>query len=193
MVRTCHTGVWMWRWRRNPLRRRSDVVEAWIVLVAWVLAAVGSVLAGVTTADAVEQSLDRQRLERHAVTAVLAEDAAGKGSARFVDDDRVWVTVRWTAPDGSARTGQTKVPRDTAAGSPAIVWTDRQGRLTSKPLSPSEANFQATWAGTLAAICAGSAAIGSAQLVRGRLERRRMEEWAAEWQRFGGRWGRTSN
>ena len=34
--------VWLWRWRRNPLRRRADVVEGWVVLGVGLLA----VLAG---------------------------------------------------------------------------------------------------------------------------------------------------
>lgn len=54
------------------------------------------------------------------------------------------------------------------------VTTPRMWSLI--PWKVPEAQFQATWAGTLAAIGAGSAAIGNAQLVRGRLERRRMED-----------------
>lgn len=38
--------VRLWRWRRNPLRLRSDLVEAWIMLVTWVFALVGGLLAG---------------------------------------------------------------------------------------------------------------------------------------------------
>ncbi|MEU2879366.1 hypothetical protein ABZ651_24505, partial [Streptomyces sp. NPDC007070] len=38
---TRRAGVRWWRWRRNPLRRTSDVVEAWLLLVAWTLAVLG--------------------------------------------------------------------------------------------------------------------------------------------------------
>ena len=31
------TTTWLWRRRRNPLRRRTDVVEAWVVLALWVV------------------------------------------------------------------------------------------------------------------------------------------------------------
>src|SRR5207237_251923 len=41
------TRVYGWRWRRNPLRRRSDVVEAWTVLVVAVLLSVVAPLVGV--------------------------------------------------------------------------------------------------------------------------------------------------
>lgn len=39
--------VWLWRWRRNPLRRRSDALEAWIMLTAWAF----TVLGGAVTAS----------------------------------------------------------------------------------------------------------------------------------------------
>jgi hypothetical protein len=184
--------VWLWRWRRNPLRRRSDRLEAWLLLATWVIATAGSLLAGVTVSGGVEQSLDQQQLERHAVTAVLAEDSAGKASAKAIDDDHVWATVRWRAIDGSARTGQTKVSPSTPKGTPVTVWTDGQGRLTSKPLSHAEARLQGIWAGTLAATGAGAAVVGGAQVLRGRLDRRRMQEWADEWQRVDAGWGRTT-
>lgn len=193
MARTGRTRVRMWRWRRNSLKRRSDVIEAWIVLIASIVAIAGGLLAGVASAETVEQNLNRQRLERRTASAVLTEDAPGENAARVLEDDRVWATVRWTAPDGSARTGLTKVLPDTAKGTPVTVWTDRQGRLESKPLSPAAARFQATWAGTLAAIGAGIAVIGAAQLVRGHMNRRRMAEWADEWQRVDGHWGRAAS
>ena len=193
MARTCHTRAWMWRWRRNSLKRRSDVIEAWILLVASIVAVVGSLLAGMAAAETVEQSLHRQRLERHAVPAVLTEDATNKNAVRVVDDTRVWATVRWTAPDGSASTGLTKVLPDTAKGTSVTVWTDPRGRLASKPPSPAAARFQAAWAGTLAAVGAGLAVTGGAHLVRGQLDRWRMAEWAAEWERVDGRWGRATS
>lgn len=163
------------------------------MLIAAIVAVVGGLLAGVAAAETVEQSLNRQRLERRTVSAVLTEDAKGKSAVRVVDDTRVWATVRWTGPDGSARSGLTKVLPDTAKGTSVTVWTDRQGRLVPKPPSPAAAQLQATWAGALAAIGAGLAVIGGAQLVRGQLDRRRMDEWAAEWERVGGRWGRATS
>ncbi|WP_263635550.1 hypothetical protein [Streptomyces sp. CoH27] len=34
------------RWRDNPLRRREDVAEAWIVVALWVVVLVGGGSAG---------------------------------------------------------------------------------------------------------------------------------------------------
>ncbi|MGW7426015.1 Rv1733c family protein [Streptomyces sp. NPDC054813] len=69
------------------------------------------------------------------------------------------------------------------AGTPVAVWTDRQGRLRSRPLTPDETAFQAAWTCTLVALATAGAVLGGAQLVRVRLERRRLERWDEEWAR----------
>lgn len=183
MDRTQRSKVRLWRWRRNPLRRRSDVIEAWVLLAACVLALAGSLLAGLTAQGAVARDLDRQRVERQAVTAVLVEDASGKPPPGAADGDRVWATARWTAPDRSKHTGQTKVRPDTPAGTRVTVWTDQHGALTSKPVTHEEARFQAALVGVLAAVITCGAVAGGARAVRACLDRRRMEQWAAEWAR----------
>jgi hypothetical protein len=58
-----------WRRRRNPLRRRSDVVEAWTVLAVAVLLFVGAPLAGAAVGwwryDNAQARAAAQRAERH--------------------------------------------------------------------------------------------------------------------------------
>ncbi|NGO42887.1 hypothetical protein G6048_12150 [Streptomyces sp. YC419] len=182
----------LWRWRRNALRRRCDVIEAWVVLAAWGLAVVGGLLAAVTSAGAAERVFDRQRSGRQAVSAVLTEDAPAQAHIRAVHNNRVWVTVRWTVPDGSVRTGEARVVPDTAAGSRVTVWTDERDRLVSAPLSPMESAVQAAVLGALAAVGTGGAVWGGVRVVRGRVDRWRMKQWAAEWREFGPRWGRMT-
>ena len=36
----------------------------------------------------------------------------------------MWAEVRWTATDGSAHTGQTRVAPASTVGTPVTVWTD---------------------------------------------------------------------
>ncbi|MET8942855.1 hypothetical protein ABZX30_04495 [Streptomyces sp. NPDC004542] len=184
MTRTrTRNSPWAWRWRRNPLRRPSYVVEAWIVLAAWLAALVGSVLAGLVAANAVARGLDRQQDERRPVAAVVVERAPGVAPGRTGSDSRVWVTVRWTTPDGAVHTGRTKVRPGTASGTSVTVWTDQRGRVTAKPLSPGEAGFRAAWTGTLVATGTAAAVFGAAQLARAGLERRRLRQWDDEWAR----------
>ncbi|WP_328370052.1 hypothetical protein OG800_44930 [Streptomyces sp. NBC_00445] len=193
MVRTRRPTVRMWRWRRNPLRRRIDVVEAWLVLGAWILAVVCAVPAGLVTQSAVREDLDRQRVERQQVTAVLVADAGERPTVTETDGDLVWADARWTAPDGQSRTGLTKVRPDTPAGSRVTVWTDQAGALAAEPVSPGEARLQSVLAGVLAGAVAGAVVIGGSYGVRAMLDRRRMAQWDAEWERVdtrrGGRTG----
>ncbi|MFF4509142.1 hypothetical protein [Streptomyces sp. NPDC001401] len=184
MPGTQRTKVGLWRWRRNPLRRGSDLAEAWILL-----ALTGALLAGVAAADGVQRVLDRQHVERHPVSASLVEDAAGVHATSTAYGDRVWATVRWRAPDGSARTGQARVPVDAPAGARVMVWTDERGALTSKPASRGEVAVQAAMVGSLAAVGAGGVVLAGARLARGCLDRRRMRQWDVEWERVDTRRG----
>lgn len=63
-------------------------------------------------------------MERRRVPAVLVEDAEGRVPARGATDFRVWVTVRWTAADGSTHTDEARVPVRAEAGNHVTVWTD---------------------------------------------------------------------
>ncbi|MGC9543423.1 Rv1733c family protein [Streptomyces sp. UG1] len=181
--------VRLWRWRRNPLRRRSDVIEAWVVLCGWLLALVGAVFGGLTAADAVVRSAEQQRAESHQVTAVLVKDAEDPGPTRVATDHLVWATVRWTDQDGAVRTDEARVPPKTKAGGKVEVWADRNGILPKAPLSEAEILMHSVAGGILAGAATASLALGSAWVVRLALERRRLEQWAAEWERLDTPWG----
>ncbi|WP_406481736.1 hypothetical protein [Streptomyces sp. NBC_01615] len=198
MASTCRTKaakVWLWRWRRNPLRRHSDRVEAWIVLVTWVFVLQVGVLAGLATAASVEGGLAEQRAGSRAIPAELTEDAAKTALTRtsgFSGDDKVWGTVRWTAADGTAHTGRTRVEPGSAAGATVTVWTDDKGRLVAKPATASQARLRAVFTGVLAGLGGGVAVLVCGRLVRVGLDRRRVEQWDAEWERIGPKWSRTT-
>lgn len=178
------TTVGLWRWRRNSLRRHSDVVEAWAVLVTILLVAVGMPLAGLLTAVTVSDVLAHQRQERHRTVAVLTEDAGYYAAGTYN-----LATVRWTAPDGAVRTVKARVAVDAKAGSTTTIWTDRQGRATTRPPTAGQATGQSVVAGSLAALGAGALLLFGERLVRLRLDLRRADQWELDWARFGPRWG----
>ncbi|MEV6587087.1 Rv1733c family protein [Streptomyces acidicola] len=184
--------VWLWRWRRNPLRRRSDRIEAWVVLAAWTFTVLGGVVTGLLATRSVEQNLDRQRIEWRPVVAQLTEDAPGAAASSAPGSTRVWAEVRWTARDGSTRTGQTRVAPASAVGTPVTVWTDSDGRMVTEPATRSEARVRSSLIGVLVGVTAAGVPFVGGRLVRGRLERRRMEEWDEEWERVGPLWGRKT-
>ncbi|WP_330455581.1 hypothetical protein OIB37_01040 [Streptomyces sp. NBC_00820] len=190
---TTVTRVRLWRWRRNPLRRRSDVAEAWIVLVAWTLAVLGGGFAGVVAAQVTDSGFAARRAEVHAVSAVLTDDVAKTPTAASGDDrGRVWATVRWTDPGGSPHTGLVKVFPGAPDGTRLTVWTNRAGRVVSEPVTGTEATFQVVLTGALVAPLAGAAVWAAGWAGRSLLMRRRLAEWDEEWKQAGPEWRRFS-
>ncbi|MFB7510658.1 Rv1733c family protein [Streptomyces broussonetiae] len=184
--------VWLWRWRRNPLKRRADVVEAWVVLGAWLLTVVVGVLGGLAAARSVEDGLARERAASRLVVARVAATAPGAPSTRghAASGERVWAEVSWTAAGGSTHTARVRVEPGSRPGTPVTVWTDPQDRLVSRPTSAAEAAFRGTLIGVLVGVSAAAVPFVGGLALSGRLERRRMEAWDAEWARLGPQWGR---
>ncbi|MFG2602197.1 hypothetical protein ACGFT2_01310 [Streptomyces sp. NPDC048514] len=184
--------VWLWRWRRNPLRRRADVLEAWVVLGVWLLTVLAGVPAGLAADRSVEHGLARERAAWRPAVARVVERAPGSHHAhgRAAAGERVWAEVRWTAADGAAHTGQVRVEPGSRAGTPVTVWTDPRGHLVSRPSSSGEAAFRAALIGGLVGVSAAAVPFVAGLVLRGRLERRRMAAWDTQWARLGPQWGR---
>lgn len=182
-----------WRWRRNPLRRPSDVVEGWVVLALWVLTLVGGALAGWAAAAGVDRTIADRRAGVHTVSAELTESAAhGTPVTAGYDIGRTWVTVRWTAADGTVHTGRAKVLPTAAAGSHVRVWANRSEALVAEPPGRAESTFEAVMAGILAAQLTVTTGYGAGHLIRHRLLKRRLAEWDTEWRHIGPQWRNLS-
>ncbi|MFF8971937.1 hypothetical protein [Streptomyces sp. NPDC014995] len=191
------TRVRGWRRRPNPLRRRSDVVEAWTALAVAVLLLVGAPLAGAAAgrwahddarATAAEQRAERQRVRAEVVgrpPGALPTVQGGRG-------DSYRVTVRWTEPGQGTRTATARVPVGTRQGEAVDVWFDARGRSVGPP-----ADGTAVWQHTLTmgvAAAGGTATVvllGHA-VVRRVAMRHRLDEWGREWARTGPEWSRRS-
>ncbi|MFF7356423.1 hypothetical protein ACFZA1_27810 [Streptomyces filipinensis] len=185
--------VRLWRWGHNALKRHSDVVEAWIVLVTWALALLGGVLAGVVAAQATDSAFAVRRAQVHAVSAVLTDDAAKTPSGGSgYDNGRVWAAVRWTDAVGNVHSGQAKVFPGAPAGSRLTVWADGTGRIVSPPPSGTGAALQVVLTGALVAPLAGATVWAGGRLVRTRLLQRRLAEWEKEWEQVGPEWRKRS-
>jgi hypothetical protein len=184
--------AWWWRWRRNPLRRRSDVVEGWIVLAAWVLAVLGGLFAGVAADVAMEDGLAARRAALHTVSAVHTENADRTATVTTEGGaETVRAKVRWNSPDGSTRTALARVEPGTAAGTSVTVWVDRNGHVVRAPLTVAEARLQSVLTGVLVAAGTAGLVLGGGRLARLPLERRRLRDWETEWARVAPSGGRT--
>jgi hypothetical protein len=156
------------------------------------VALVGGLFAGLAAANAIERSADRHRTERRTVSAVLVEGMQGKVPAGTAGDPRVGATVRWTAPDGSTRTGETRVSATSPAGDRVTIWIDKSGHLTAEPLTDGQARSHAAAGGVLVAAGAGGITLAAVSVARFHLSQRRMDQWAVEWERIDTRWGRKA-
>jgi hypothetical protein len=183
-----HTRKALWRWRSNPLRRRDDALEAWIVLAVWVAVVVGGTLTGLMTAHSAEGVFARERAERRSVSAVLLADATSVGSGVGGASDRVSAKVRWTAADGATRTGTTLVESGRKAGTTVEIWTDGRGDLSTEPSTPTEAAIEAGVLGTAAGLAVSGLVFGVGRVGRWWLDRRRIESWDREWTLVGPLW-----
>ncbi|MFH9734991.1 hypothetical protein [Streptomyces sp. NPDC017260] len=183
----------LWRWRRNPLRRREDVLEAWILLIVWLVIALVGPVAEVLGAQVSAHSAAQRRAERHAVTATLVSDVPHNALADGTTGGRVDATVRWTASDGTRHSGKAAVGGGLKAGSRVSVWTDRQNNLTPAPPTVTQAGVDAAFMGAASSFAVATTAAAGYYGARLVLNRRRRTAWEDEWQQIGSQWGRTAS
>lgn len=194
----------LWRWRGNPLCRRSDRREVWLTVCAALLIVVGAPLAGVLSANAAHDALLRTALEqqrnRHHIWATAQSIALhpplnSEPDTATPREERTRVTAHWTGPDGSPHTGTLAVGHPVRPGNRLPIWTDDKGRLTDRPMSTRGASSYSMLAGLAAgAFVVCGVEVGRRLTVRLVL-RRRYARWDEEWGRIGPDWGRadTSN
>lgn len=158
----------------------------------WLLTLLAGAVAGLVTARAVEHSLAQERAATRPMVAYVVAHAPGRSGARSSSGEQVWAEVRWTAADGSPRTGRVRVTAGAATGAPVAIWTDEHGRLANRPATPTEAAVRAAFIGTLAGAAAAAVPFAASRLLLARLERHRLSLWDAEWSRLGPQWGRMT-
>lgn len=189
------TRVRGWRWRENPLRRRSDVVEAWAALIVAVLLLVGAPLAGTVAArwahSEAEATATAQRADRHSVRAeVVGAEPDRVPAAQSGRTHGYRTTVRWTEPGQETRTATARVPAGTRHGDSVEVWFDSRGRNVAPP-----PDALSVWQYTVTmGVCGTGGAVALILLgrsVAGHVAtRHRLAEWEEEWTRTEPVWTR---
>ena len=196
----------IWRWRHNPLRRGTDLCEAWLALAALLLMLLAAPAAGLMSAsltdDALQQAVRAQRDRRHLTTAVVVrqEEAGEAGGPLFADgpeDSGTGRTARtvsaiWKAPDGTVRRGTVPTAsRTTEPGSRVRIWIDDRGRPAPRPMDMATAHIHAALAGIGTSMVAAGLVEAARRLVAWRMMQRRYVRLGQAWAKAGPDWGRT--
>lgn len=189
--------IWLGRWVRghipdgNPLRRATDRLETAVlaVLVIMFLAAAPFVAqaCGAAAREAAHQKQLAQEASLRQVPALVIKDASpAQVTVSTLTTPKA--QVRWTAPDGHARTGETPVPSGTRTGATVPVWVTNSGQLASPPLLDSQVAGTADLAAAGGVALLGFVLVNAGLATRRVLNRRRMAAWEAEWRAAGPRW-----
>jgi len=177
----------------NPLRRRSDVIEGWLLpatVVAFLL--LGPLVAGLIGLRVTADNAAAQRAEQswRQVPAVLLKAAPGPMmSDNGANAWLVWTPARWVT-DGRARTGIVPAPSGSRAGATVRVWVDRTGNVQVPPLTPARADDRVVVAMAFVLAALAVFLAGLALVIRAMLDRRRLADWEAAWLSVGPQWSR---
>ncbi|MEU1116976.1 MULTISPECIES: hypothetical protein [unclassified Streptomyces] len=193
--------VGLWRWRHNPLRRGTDLVEAWMSLVALVLIVAAVPLAAVLTTDltrdALLGSVHQQHENRHRVVGTVLRKIDSPPldpdpETSSVRDAHSRVLARWTAPDHTDRYGVVLSDlKSPDRGDHFRIWTDGRGRVVGRPLDTATATTHAVLAGFGAAAATAGLVEGTRRLILWRIVRGRYARLDRAWDKAGPDWGRT--
>lgn len=175
----------------NPLRRRCDVIESWLLpaAVAVFLAMCPAVAVATGAWVSAHNAATRQaQAAALPVRATLLEAAPGPvhtdhGANTWV----VWTPAQWTAA-GHTRIGDVPATAGSRAGTTMTIWLTRSGRVEPPPLTAAQvrddvAAYTLLFLGALAIMLAALALVA-----RKVLDRRRLASWETAWLAIGPRW-----
>lgn len=166
---------------RHPLVRPSDRLEAWVVLMASLVAVLTVPFAAAIGAAMHDQQLEvsvRQTAERHTVVAMVTADGALEAQPGRV---RFGAPVRWSVGP-TAHRGWLEAANRLKPGDRATVWVNNFGEQVGPPLSSEKVTMMAIATAALAWLVVVAVLYTAVCAVRWHLDRVRYAAWAREWQ-----------
>jgi hypothetical protein len=178
---------------RNPLRRRTDRIEAAIRLITMILLLTAVPIAAIAVgrqADHLElRQANVQRAAEHEVTAVLLQRAQATGAPDpYTSVQLTFVLARWQPPGRPSRSGQVLATAGAPAGSTVTIWVDSSGAVTRPPPAHRDIAGDVCIAVVVTCLVAGLLLLGSNALARRVLNRRALNAWDADWRATGPLW-----
>jgi len=176
---------------RNPLRRRTDRIQACLgagLLLAFLIGAPFLAVAAAHWAGHVAVAEQRAQRAWHEVTAILLRGAPNSVVFTSGFEGGAWVPARWTAPDGQAHTGQIEVSTGVAAGTRVPIWVTTAGSPTGPPLTNRALTARLVLAAVTAVALLAAVLACLARIGRWVINRRRLARWDAAWATVGPQW-----
>jgi hypothetical protein len=162
----------------NPLVRRSDRLEALVVLSVFISALIALPFAmsgGALVHDSGMRTAAEQSHDRHSVEALVVE---GIGLPTDFDTP-AYVRAQWR--EGTQlRTEQVVSPATIRMGDHMTIWLNDRGQVVSAPLKPADAEFNAVVATTTIWVAIVACCALAAFLTRRGLDRSRDRAWERE-------------
>jgi hypothetical protein len=179
---------------RNPLRRPADRIEAAVRLTTAMLILVAVPIAALAAGQRADHMFLRDTQARqaadHQVSAVLTEDVPASSTATdpYVTVQTTWAPARWTAPDGSAHSGQVLVPAGASKGTKTPIWINASGVITDPPAGHLDVVAEVSVTVMVTSLGLIIVLLSGLGLTRRALDRRRLSAWEAEWRAVGPLW-----
>lgn len=175
----------------NPLRRRSDLVQAWLVpaviaafLILGPLVAMGAI-AVVHGHDAADWNAERSLRTVPAV--VLTAVPGPMESENPADTWLTWARARWSF-GGQEHVGMIPAPAGTRAEATVRVWLDRAGHVRLPPLSADTARDRVIVTTAMAVTGLAGLLACAGAVVGWVLNRRRLAAWDVGWRQVEPEW-----
>jgi hypothetical protein len=170
---------WVQAFGRSPLVRRSDRIEALVLVFAVMLTVVAVPIAGAIGTlvhDARTRMYAEEAQTRHEVIATATADGMVVPQLRSV---AFAAEATWTG-SGIGRSGTVAWSDRAKVGDQQHIWVNSAGELVGPPSSPSRADGEAVAVSSAVWLGVAEASAALVYLVRCRLDQRRYAEWDRE-------------
>lgn len=166
---------------RNSLRRPSDKLEAYLLLVMITVFVPLAVVISCFVANLVDKAgLHQQHADQpRQVTAMVLANAPIHYSA-LLGSSWEWVPARWSANDVT-HVGAVLASAGTRRGATVRIWIDRSGHVSRPPLTAGQLKWRAVTSMTLATAALGLVILLTLSALHGILNRRRLAAWDSAW------------